>query len=116
MVSAARRLLADGIAGPTTTQYLSLDFLSPIAAANSTLFLDVFRQGLKETGFVDGQNVKIEYRWARGPIRPAPSVGSGTREDARGSHLHNRRRSVRGEGGATPGRSRRDSNRVCFGR
>jgi len=25
-----------------------------------------FRQALKETGFVDGRNMAIEYRWARG--------------------------------------------------
>jgi putative tryptophan/tyrosine transport system substrate-binding protein len=29
-------------------------------------FLDSVRQGLGESGWIDGQNVAIEYRWAEG--------------------------------------------------
>ena len=41
-------------------------FLSSRSPEDSVYVLDAFRQGLRETGFVDGHNISIEFRWARG--------------------------------------------------
>jgi ABC-type uncharacterized transport system substrate-binding protein len=38
-------------------------FLRATAAAGSAHFVGAFRQGLREAGFVEGQNVAIDFRW-----------------------------------------------------
>ena len=50
-----------------------LDATSPDAIADR---LRAFRQGLKDTGYVEGENVAIEYRWAENQIDRLPALAA----------------------------------------
>ena len=41
-------------------------FIHILSPANVPHFVPAFLQGLKEGGFVEGQNIAVEYRWAHG--------------------------------------------------
>lgn len=51
----------------------TIGFLT-IGLTTQMLFVDGFRRGLKEVGFVEGQNVNIEYRSAENDYDRLPSL------------------------------------------
>jgi putative tryptophan/tyrosine transport system substrate-binding protein len=51
-------------------------FLRSTGAAGSTYLVAAFRQGLKEAGFIEGQNVSVEYRWADDRNDRLPSLST----------------------------------------
>ena len=64
-------LVAGSAAWPLTATAQSqaipvLGFLHSRGPEDAGYLASAFRRGLRDAGFIDGQNVKIEYRWAKG--------------------------------------------------
>lgn len=51
-------------------------FLRSASAADSSHIVKAFRRGLQEAGFVEGQNVAIEWRWADNKLDRLPALVS----------------------------------------
>src|SRR5439155_20450183 len=51
-------------------------FLNPTSPDTYADRLRAFRQGLKETGHVEGENVAVEYRWAENQIDRLPELAA----------------------------------------
>src|SRR6266446_6558446 len=53
-----------------------IGFLGSTLPGPNAPFVAAFRQGLKDAGYLDGQNVAIEYRWAEGRYDRLPALAA----------------------------------------
>jgi putative tryptophan/tyrosine transport system substrate-binding protein len=53
-----------------------MGFLTTASAPTSTANLEVFRQVLREFGYIEGKNIIIEYRWAEGKLDRLPELAA----------------------------------------
>jgi ABC-type uncharacterized transport system substrate-binding protein len=51
-------------------------FLDPTSPDKYAPFVEAFRKGLGEVGFVEGRNVAIEFRWAEGQYAQLPKMAA----------------------------------------
>jgi hypothetical protein len=51
-------------------------FMSARSPEDSTHLVEEFRRGLGEGGFVEGRNVAMEFRWARGDYSRLPALAA----------------------------------------
>src|SRR5437764_6768093 len=79
-----RRALLTAIAGSAIMSRLAfaaeqpampvIGFLNSRSPGDTTHLLAGFRNGLAESGYVEGQNVSVEYRWALGQYERLPEL------------------------------------------
>ena len=53
-----------------------IGFLSGRSAGEAASAVDAFREGLGKIGYIEGQNVTIEYRWAEGDYARLPALAA----------------------------------------
>jgi putative ABC transport system substrate-binding protein len=54
----------------------TIGFLSLGSPEGDAQYVSAFRKGLNEAGYVEGQNVTIEFRWARNDLKRLPALAA----------------------------------------
>jgi putative tryptophan/tyrosine transport system substrate-binding protein len=75
------RIAALGVAWPLAARAQQssipvIGYLGPGSAQSDAFRVTGFRQGLKEAGYVEGQNLTIEYRWAEDHYDRLPAMAA----------------------------------------
>jgi putative ABC transport system substrate-binding protein len=53
-----------------------IGYLAPASPSGSSASLEAFRRGLRESGYIEGRNIIIEYRWAEGKLDRLPELAA----------------------------------------
>ena len=53
-----------------------IGFLSPASSTTAPHIVEAFRQGLRDLGYVEGQNIVVEYRYANGKAEALPDLAA----------------------------------------
>jgi ABC-type uncharacterized transport system substrate-binding protein len=72
-------LLALSVPAEAQQQIKKLHRIGILLVGSSSFYsawIDVFRQGLKELGYIEGKNIAIEYRYAEGKADLLPSLAA----------------------------------------
>src|SRR6266478_3807760 len=59
----------------------TIGFLSGASSGNYQPFVTAFKEGLKQTDYVEGRNVAIKYRWAEGQFDRLPKLAADLVDD-----------------------------------
>src|SRR6516164_1434001 len=65
------------VASARTSGIPTIGYLSSLSEAQSSGSLAAFRRGLSEVGYLEGQNIAIDFRWAEGQYERLPGMARG---------------------------------------